>query len=122
MSSGSCQFPTLGFVVDRYFRVKNFVPEIFWYISVVLQRENINVHFRWDRGHLFDRMTVTILLERCLNARTAKVVKVETKPTSNWKPLPLTTLEMQQMGTRYLRMDSQRVMKVGHIINNGTGV
>ncbi|SPQ22350.1 394c2258-f40b-47e6-b071-f2e03bea8657 [Thermothielavioides terrestris] len=30
ISYGSCQFPTLGFVVDRYFRVKNFVPEAFW--------------------------------------------------------------------------------------------
>lgn len=110
--AGSCQFPTLGFVVDRYFRVKNFVPETFWLISVKYQRDDINVSFNWDRGHLFDRMAVTILLERCLAAQTARVIKLERKPTSNRKPLPLTTLELQQMGTRYLRMDSQKVMRV----------
>jgi hypothetical protein len=31
---GPCQFPTLGFVVERYFRVQNFVPEPFWRIQL----------------------------------------------------------------------------------------
>jgi len=26
------QFPTLGFVVERYKKVTNFVPESFWYL------------------------------------------------------------------------------------------
>jgi DNA topoisomerase-3 len=113
ISYGSCQFPTLGFVVSRYFRVKNFVPETFWYIRVTHQKENINVNFNWNRGHLFDRMAVTILFERCLMAKTAKVIIMQKKPTSKWKPLPLTTVELQRMGSLFLRMDSQRVMKVG---------
>ncbi|KAI9824145.1 MAG: DNA topoisomerase [Phylliscum demangeonii] len=112
LSYGSCQFPTLGFVVDRYFRVKRFVPEPFWSIHVYHLRDHLTVSFSWQRVHLFDRMAVTILFERCLLAGLAKVVKVEQTPTSRWKPLPLTTLELQQMGTRYLHMDSQRVMMV----------
>ncbi|KAI9835111.1 MAG: DNA topoisomerase [Sclerophora amabilis] len=111
LSYGSCQFPTLGFVVDRYFRVKNFIPEPFWSIRVSHRKDDINVLFLWDRNHLFDRMTVTILYERCLLARLAKITKVQKQPTSRWRPLPLTTVELQKMGTRYLRMDSQRVMK-----------
>ena len=110
--TGSCQFPTLGFVVDRYFRVKNFAPETFWGIKVVHIRGDISVTFGWDRHHLFDRMAVAILFERCIIAKKAEVTKVQDKPTSKWRPLPLTTLEMQQKGTQYLRMDSQRVMKV----------
>ena len=109
---GSCQFPTLGFVVDRYFRVKNFLPEDFWSIKVTYRRQEILVHFLWRRVHLFDRTAVVLLFERCLNARQAKVSKVEKKPTSKWRPLPLTTVELQKMGSRYLRMDSQKVMKV----------
>ena len=31
---GPCQFPTLGFIVDRYLKHKNFVPEPFWKIFV----------------------------------------------------------------------------------------
>ncbi|KAK1915975.1 hypothetical protein P3342_003790 [Pyrenophora teres f. teres] len=118
ISYGSCQFPTLGFVVDRYLRVRNFVPEPFWYIKVGHTKEleqtkdKVDVKFSWRRGHLFDRMAVTIIFEKCLLAKTAKVVKMAKKPTSKWKPLPLTTVELQKMGSRFLRMTSQDVMKV----------
>ena len=109
---GSCQFPTLGFVVDRYFRVKNFVPETFWLIKIMHTRDDIDVTFHWDRNRLFDRAIVTILFERCTLARKAKITGLIKKPTSKWRPLPLTTVELQKLGSKYLRMDSQRVMKV----------
>ncbi|KAI5290952.1 DNA topoisomerase [Ascosphaera acerosa] len=112
ISYGSCQFPTLGFVVDRYFRVKNFKPEPFWAIKVSHRKQGATVQFAWDRNHLFDRAVTTILFERCLDARTAKVTRVATKPTSKWRPLPLTTVDLQMMGSRYLRMTSANVMKV----------
>ncbi|KAK4994172.1 DNA topoisomerase [Elasticomyces elasticus] len=112
LSYGSCQFPTLGFVVERYFRVKNFVPEAYWSIKVMHLKDDIRVNFTWSRGHLFDRLAVFIIFERCLAAGLARVTKVETKPTSKWKPLPLTTVELQKCGSRFLRMDSQRVMKI----------
>jgi len=112
ISYGSCQFPTLGFVVDRYFRVKNFVPERFWSIKVIHHRDDMDVAFSWRRHRLFDRAAVVILFERCLTARMATVTKLQKKPTSKWRPLPLTTVELQKLGSMYLRMDSQRVMKI----------
>lgn len=112
ISYGSCQFPTLGFVVDRYFRVKNFISETFWKLQLFHERENMRVTFNWRRVHLFDRMTVTVIFERCLSARNAQVIELQKKPTSKWRPLPLTTVELQKTGSRFLRMDSQRVMKV----------
>jgi len=112
ISYGSCQFPTLGFIVDRYFRVQNFVPEPFWKISVIYEKDGAKVTFNWKRVHLFDRLAVTILFERCLAARTARVTKMDKKATRKWKPLPLATVELQKCGSRFLRMDSQRVMKV----------
>ncbi|MCJ1398143.1 DNA topoisomerase [Xylographa trunciseda] len=112
ISYGSCQFPTLGFVVDRYFRVKNFVPEQFWSIKVTHRRDDMDVSFLWRRHRLFDRLAVTILYERCLTARTAKVSKLQKKPTSKWRPLPLTTVELQKLGSMFLRMNSQQVMKI----------
>lgn len=75
-------------------------------------RDDIKVNFNWRRVHLFDRAAVTVMLERCLNAKTAKVTKVNTKPTSKWRPLPLTTVDLQMMGSKYLRMNSQSIMKV----------
>ena len=76
------------------------------------EKDDVNVNFSWHRVHLFDRMVVVILYERCILAKTAKVTKMQRKPTSKWKPLPLTTVELQKLGSRFLRMDSQRVMKV----------
>lgn len=116
LSYGSCQFPTLGFVVDRYFRVKNFVPEPFWGIKVLQERDNKTVTFSWSRGILFDRASVVVLFERCLVAKMAKVTKVQEKPTSKWKPLPLTTLEFQKLATRFLRMTGAEAMKVAEAL------
>ncbi|KAJ2965831.1 hypothetical protein NQ176_g10431 [Zarea fungicola] len=112
LSYGSCQFPTLGFVVDRYFRVKNFVPEPFWSIKVTHSREGKQVLFSWSRHRLFDRMTTVILYERCLAAKRAKITKVQEKPTRKFKPLPLTTVELQKAATRLLRMSGQQAMTI----------
>ena len=32
LSYGSCQFPTMGFVVERFKAIERFVPESFWKI------------------------------------------------------------------------------------------
>ncbi|GKT80915.1 DNA topoisomerase [Colletotrichum tofieldiae] len=118
ISYGSCQFPTLGFVVDRYFRVQNFVPEQFWSIKVMHSREGKKVNFNWSRNRLFDRMSVVILYERCIKAKKAKVTKVQEKPTRKWKPLPLTTVELQKAATRLLRMSGQQAMTVAEGLYN----
>ncbi|EFR04834.1 hypothetical protein MGYG_07839 [Nannizzia gypsea CBS 118893] len=112
ISYGSCQFPTLGFVVERYLRVRNFIPEPFWSIKLMHQKAGTKVKFSWARKHLFDRRTAVILYERCLTSQNAQVQKVKTIPTSKWKPLPLTTLELQKCGSRFFGMDSQRVLQL----------
>ncbi|KAF6820447.1 DNA topoisomerase [Colletotrichum sojae] len=118
VSYGSCQFPTLGFVVDRYFRVQKFVPEPFWSIKVMHSRDGKKANFSWSRNRLFDRMSVIILYERCIGAKKAKVTKVQEKPTRKWKPLPLTTVELQKAATRLLRMSGQQAMTVAENLYN----
>ncbi|KAH8664969.1 DNA topoisomerase-like protein III [Tricladium varicosporioides] len=118
ISYGSCQFPTLGFVVDRYFRVKNFIPETFWSIKIIHRRDDVDVVFNWKRSRLFDRAVVTILFERCINAKISKVIKVQEKPTSKWKALPLTTVELQKMASRFLSMNSQQAMTIAETLYN----
>ncbi|KAF2826932.1 DNA topoisomerase III [Ophiobolus disseminans] len=110
ISYGSCQFLTLGFIVERYLRVQNFTPESFWCIKLMHQKAGIKVNFTWTRKHLFDKMTAVVLYEWCLTSQNAQVKKVNTTPTSKWKPLPLTTLELQKCGSRFLGTDSQKVL------------
>lgn len=57
-----------------------------------------------------------MMLERCLDAKEAKVLKVNKKPKSKWRPLPLTTVDLQMMGSRFLRLDGQTIMKVAEAL------
>jgi DNA topoisomerase III len=105
-------------VVDRYFRVQNFVQETFWSIRLTHQKDGVDVKFSWTRHRLFDQMSVVVLYERCLEAKLARVMRVQEKPTKKWKPLPLTTVELQKMATRFLRMTGQQAMTVAETLYN----
>ncbi|KAI0675385.1 DNA topoisomerase [Trametes maxima] len=118
ISYGPCQFPTLGFVVARYNKVKNFKPEPFWYIHLSLTRptssgeEPEDTVFTWRRGHLFNFETSLALYEAALQHPTARVTKVTMKDTKKWKPLPLTTVDLQKAGSRLLRISPKRVLDI----------
>ncbi|RPA82069.1 prokaryotic type I DNA topoisomerase [Ascobolus immersus RN42] len=116
ISYGSCQFPCLGFIVDRYHKITRFVTERFWSIKVTHVRDNVPVVFNWARNRLFDRMAVTLLFEQCLTAKKARITKVDQKPTRKFKPLPLTTIELQKKGSSYLHMSSDAVMKTAEAL------
>jgi DNA topoisomerase-3 len=117
VSYGSCQFPTLGFVVERYRKVRNFVPEPFWYIDLNVKVKDQSVGFTWSRGHLFDRMAVVVLYERCMDGSSTGLIKsVNEKPTSKWRPLPLTTVELQKQGARYLGLSSKKIMDIAEAL------
>lgn len=85
--TGPCQFPTLGFVVARYNKVKNFRPEPFWYIYLSLTRPSsaeeqpVDTEFTWRRGHLFHLQAAWALYEAALEYPTARVTKVTSKET-----------------------------------------
>ncbi|KAL8293634.1 hypothetical protein RQP46_000335 [Phenoliferia psychrophenolica] len=112
ISYGPCQFPTLGFVVDQYERVEAFVAEDFWYIHVTLAREDSSVAFTWRRGRLFDRDVADIFFSLCEDAPEATVIRQDTKPTQKWKPLPLTTVELQKTGSRLLHMAPKDILDI----------
>ncbi|AAS54390.1 AGL101Cp [Eremothecium gossypii ATCC 10895] len=112
ISYGTCQFPTLGFVVDRYERIQNFVSEGFWYLQLLIEDPQCarKVTFSWDRGHLFDRLCVLCLYETCIEAtgNKALVSSVTAKDTSKYRPLPLTTVELQKNCSKFLRMSAKQ--------------
>nr|XP_003702899.2 PREDICTED: DNA topoisomerase 3-alpha isoform X3 [Megachile rotundata] len=112
ISYGSCQFPTLGFVVERYLAVERFKPEPYWKISVKDTRDNISVDFRWARGRLFEKLPCEVFLDMCLEQPNATVQKVTSKPTSKWRPVPLDTVELEKQGSRKLRLTAKQTMKI----------
>lgn len=114
LSYGPCQFPTLGFVVERWLRIQRFVPEPFWSIRAEVQKAGQPVRFAWRRGRLFDRLAALALYELCVDGAGggAMVVRVTEEPKSRWRPLPLNTVELGKLGASKLRMAPARVLQV----------
>ncbi|CAK1596337.1 unnamed protein product [Parnassius mnemosyne] len=112
ISYGSCQFPTLGFVVERYRAVNNFVAETFWKIKVNHTMNNLSVDFTWDRVRLFDQEACQVLHDICLENPLAKVISVKTKPKSKWRPLPLDTVELEKSASRKLKINAKETMRL----------
>ena len=112
LSYGPCQFPTLGFVVERWARMETFVPEDFWYLELTLQAtpESRPLTFAWQRTHLYDRLATLCLYEECLVEREAVVTQVSGRTKNKWRPIPLATVELQKRASRYLRIGSETLM------------
>lgn len=117
---GPCQFPTLGFVVEQYLKAARFRPEPFWYLDLQIAKAEESNKFTWKRGHLFDRLITLILYERSIlmSSGQAKIVKVEEKPTSKYRPLPLRTVEFQKAASRFLKISSDQVMNLAEKLYN----
>ncbi|VDC07578.1 unnamed protein product [Peniophora sp. CBMAI 1063] len=118
ISYGPCQFPTLGFVVARFNQVRSFVAEEFYYIHLALTRpddathEDVETTFTWRRGHLFDREVALAIYEGVLDDTHARVIEVKKKDVKKWKPLPLTTVELQKSGSRLLKLSPKKILDI----------
>ncbi|XP_051141098.1 DNA topoisomerase 3-alpha isoform X2 [Andrographis paniculata] len=112
LSYGPCQFPTLGFVVERFWEVQSHEPEEFWTINCTHNSEEGTATFTWMRGHLFDYTCATILYEMCVLEPIATVRNVKQQEKLKYPPYPLSTIELEKRASRYFRMSSEQTMKV----------
>lgn len=117
VSYGPCQFPTLGFVVERYLKIQNFIPEDYWSISCEVECSDpdeasgkLSTSFRWKRGNLYDRLSCVLLYQLCVEAGQARVIECSARATSKYKPCPLNTIELQKRASRFLRISSDDTM------------
>ena len=128
VSYGSCQFPTLGFIIERFEERENFVSEDYYKLTM----EYKDCQFRWKRGVIYDKLATHILFMNCvrlatdetkrtvpdnieeftalLKSVTGKVTNVNARPTRKYRPFPLATVEMQKLASRYLRLPSEKCM------------
>ncbi|XP_068606461.1 DNA topoisomerase 3-alpha [Brachionichthys hirsutus] len=112
ISYGSCQFPTLGFVVERFKAIQSFIPETFYKIKVLHETEEDVVEFSWKRNRLFSHTACLVLYQICMEDPIATVTSVTSKPKSKWRPLPLDTVEMEKLASRKLRINAKETMKI----------
>nr|XP_020443489.1 DNA topoisomerase 3-alpha isoform X1 [Monopterus albus] len=112
ISYGSCQFPTLGFVVELFKAIQAFIPETFYKIKVVHEGEDGTVEFSWKRNRLFNHTACLVLYQICMEDPIATVTSVTSKPKSKWRPLPLDTVELEKLASRKLRISAKETMKI----------
>uniref|UniRef100_A0A8B9L0I2 DNA topoisomerase n=1 Tax=Astyanax mexicanus TaxID=7994 RepID=A0A8B9L0I2_ASTMX len=113
ISYGSCQFPTLGFVVERFKAIQAFIPETFFKIKVVHEpSEDECVEFSWKRNRLFNHTACLVLYQMCMEEPLATVLSVTSKPKSKWRPLPLDTVELEKLASRKLKISAKETMKI----------
>lgn len=124
ISYGPCQFPTLGFVVDRYLKIEAFKPETFWSINCSYECDDpdersgkLSCNFSWSRGHVFDRYTCLVLYDICMeNGGIATVKAVDARPTTRQRPFPMNTIELQKKASIFLHMSSDKTMAVAEAL------
>jgi DNA topoisomerase III len=93
ISYGSCQFPTLGFIVERYQQRENFIREVFWKITVEHQLETgQSCEFSWERHRLFEHQPCLMIYDMIMDEPLAKVMDIKSKSKSKWRPVALDTV------------------------------
>ncbi|ESO84774.1 hypothetical protein LOTGIDRAFT_236127 [Lottia gigantea] len=120
ISYGSCQFPTLGFVVERYKQVEAFIPEPFWKIKVTHFLDDVKAEFNWKRNRLFNYQACQVLYEQCTELPVATVTDVRSKSKNKWRPQALDTVELEKLASRKLRINAKETMKIAEkLYTNG---
>lgn len=72
----------------------------------------ITTEFSWKRDRLFDKNSCEAILDICKESPTATIEKVEGKPKSKWRPVPLDTVEMEKTVSRKLKITAKDTMKI----------
>ncbi|CCW65644.1 unnamed protein product [Phytomonas sp. EM1] len=111
LSFGPCQFPTLGFVVRRYWEQRAFVPEDYFTLSV----RHGETAFRSSRGAMYEQVGATMVFSDMLecaaaNRNMCNVVSVQQRPRHRRPPVPLATVVLQKLASRHLHISSERCM------------
>ncbi|KAL0265905.1 UNVERIFIED_CONTAM: hypothetical protein PYX00_011622 [Menopon gallinae] len=117
ISYGSCQIPTLGFVVERERAIEEFIEEPFWTLHASVHRDGVENVFHWERTNLFDRNCVVHFLNT-MQGHPAHVVQKEEKPKEKLRPLPLRTVEFQKVCTSYFKISAHRLMEKAEALYN----
>lgn len=120
LSYGTCQFPTLGFVVKRYNKIVNFKEEYDWTITLEVKvstadgnnEELSNIIFEWERGKICDRLFTLVIYETCIENPNAKIKEITRNKIIKRKPIPLNTVEMTKLASNKLKMSPSKCINI----------
>lgn len=122
LSYGPCQFPTLGFVVDRWDEVNNFIPENFWSLKLKKQfkvgDKRYNVRFNWKKERLYDQQEWEQIYNHLLQIGKGSIDKVIQETKYKIRPQPLNTVELQKLLSRHFNLSGEVSMNIAEKLYN----
>jgi DNA topoisomerase III len=118
VSYGPCQFPTLGFIVERYQRIRDFKTQKFWYLELKYEKEKYKVTFNWKRKRIFDKFVWVVIYQRCLEHKEAVITKWQKERKLKFRPQPLNTIQMQKLVSQKLKISSAKAMELAEKLYN----
>lgn len=118
LSYGPCQFPTLGFLVERQWEIDAHDAEEFWAIRVSYEppppaegsKKPPPVRFNWQRGRLYDHLVAVMIFEMCVENPMATVVKVDERDEHRRPPPPLNTVALTKLASTTFRISGKKCM------------
>lgn len=114
VSYGSCQIPTLGFVVKRFKEVEAFQPQSFWKLRLAHTVDQLTVEWSWARNRLYDQQCCSAIFELCRAEQPplVTVTNVSNKSKSKWRPVAMDTIELEKLGSRKLKLSAKETMTI----------
>lgn len=123
ISYGPCQFPTLGFCIERAERIKKFKPEPFWFISVAVRLNHADVirhELKWKRKQIFDQIACLAIHQEIKSEFKAKCLDVAVSLESQNKPLGLNTVKLLKTASSAFGLSAHVTMRIAeHLYLNG---
>ncbi|MEM0441955.1 MAG: type IA DNA topoisomerase [Candidatus Nitrosocaldus sp.] len=90
ISWGSCQTPTLNFIVEREREIENFKPVNYWYVEALIEHDGIR--FKAKSKDMYEGEEYAMkVYESCRGSSIAGVVEYKESTTLIPRPLPLRT-------------------------------
>jgi DNA topoisomerase-1 len=93
-SVGRVQAPAVRLCVEREREIRNFNPEPYFVVSISLQKGEVTFTATHKGGNFSDKAKAEAILQAVTGARTADILKVETKETRQNPKAPFTTVDL----------------------------
>lgn len=122
LSYGPCQFPTLGFIVQRWKEIKDFNPEAFWSLKLAktftVNKKKMNVRFNWKKERVYNEEECEEIYNRLTKAGKGKITAIDEIERFKKRPQFLNTIGMQKALSRHLNLSSEASMDIAEKLYN----